>query len=59
MKRYMLFGGSFYYPSGGIGDLVMSSDELDELMKRAIDNQLDWWHIYDCKKQEQVISWKD
>ncbi len=30
MKRYLLFRGRDYYPSGGIDDLVADFDTLDE-----------------------------
>ena len=49
MKRYMLFAGDCYYPSGGMEDFVMSSNVLDVLMTYASKNIASgaWYHIYD------------
>lgn len=33
MKRYLLFGGMRYYPSGGWEDFVNSFDSIDEAVK--------------------------
>lgn len=35
MKRYMLFVGDTYYPSGGIKDFYGSYDDLDDLLNDA------------------------
>ena len=32
MKRYWLFAGSYYYPSGGMGDFQESFDTKEELL---------------------------
>ena len=55
MKRYWLFAGIFYYPEGGMEDLVKVSDDEDELKKEVNDNWSDkynWYHIYDSKEQK-------
>ena len=33
-KRYLLFMGGYYYPSGGLRDFVLSSDEIPTLLRR-------------------------
>lgn len=43
MKRYLLFGFLDYYPSGGWGDFVAASNDLEELKNRA-------------KKGEKIVS---
>lgn len=54
-KRYWLFAGSNYYPSGGMDDFVASSDSKDELYDKADEKtswdpsryEYDWYHILD------------
>jgi len=63
MKRYMLFSGDYQYPEGGIEDLVCSSDDLQSLKNIIIEhkekNLHDWFHIYDCKRQEIIFhDWR-
>lgn len=49
MKRYLLFAGSLYYPSGGWDDFIASFDTVDECVARAKTDpySMDWWHILD------------
>jgi len=55
MKRYALFGGENYHPSGGMDDLVATSDVFDELEAMAVNPgtrdkygcRIEWWHIAD------------
>ena len=35
MKRYLAFAGDDYYPTGGWGDFVAASDDLDECVRLA------------------------
>lgn len=62
-KRYLLFGGYDYYPSGGwndyFGDFDSISDAKDELVKRSGKGYpfaYDWWHIVDSDKREIVLD---
>jgi hypothetical protein len=55
----MLFAGNQYYPSGGTDDLVAMSDSIDELREKLEEygkewHGCDWWHIWDCEKEEEV-----
>jgi hypothetical protein len=34
-KRYLLFMGDDYYPNPGLGDFVLSSDEIPTLLRRT------------------------
>jgi basic membrane lipoprotein Med (substrate-binding protein (PBP1-ABC) superfamily) len=62
--RYLLFGGDYYYPSGGADDLISMSNNLDKLKDNALrrfysgnwDIQIDWFHIYDVEKDAIVYS---
>lgn len=68
MKRYLLFAGVKYYASGGINDLIDTSDDLNSLIENAKntdyeykdwfgnDLEFDWWHIYDTQKGEIVVG---
>ncbi len=50
MKRYLLFAGSCYYPSGGWSDFENSFDTLEEAVDAAESlnvTKADWAHIID------------
>lgn len=51
MKRYLLFAGDHYYPSGGWNDFVGSFDTAREAMEwaesKAIKDSDDWAHVVD------------
>lgn len=53
LKRFLVFGGSRYYPSGGWEDFKGSFDTLEECTKpKDIDGDIywtDWWHIVDTE----------
>jgi len=68
MKRYALFAGSYYYPSGGSKDLVGLFDSIEEC--RAEDNVTehhgdgsnslwDWAHICDTENDLKQIMWME
>lgn len=51
MKRYFLFAGENYYPSGGFGDFRKDADNIEEL-KEVFFNEFkwcDWCHILDTQ----------
>ena len=59
--RYILFGGPFYYASGGANDLIAWGDDLAELVEVACHrkgtfDELDWWHVYDTVEHEIVVG---
>ena len=56
--RYWLFFGDEYYPSGGMGDFLAASDNIDKLRARMemgsedccedeFDPRSQWWQIVD------------
>lgn len=67
IKRYALFAGSFYYPSGGIRDFVMTSDDPEELKNHAVAMEDDeeghfdfqWWHVVDLTTFKYVCTYID
>ncbi len=62
MKRYMAFGGSTYYPSGGWGDFKGSFDALEEAVACAKEYRFDgvgeedWWQVVDIETQAVVAN---
>ena len=61
MKRYLMFCGSTYYPSGGWGDFLGSFDSIEEgktalLATRKTSREADWWHVIDGTNGEEVAS---
>lgn len=62
MKRYLLFGGEWYYPSGGWGDFVDSFDTKEQAFEVAKSSQfsyLEWCHIIDSQTGEYVGNKSD
>lgn len=49
MKRYLVFVGSTYYPSGGWKDYQGSLDTLEAALGLAANIRGDWWHIVDTE----------
>lgn len=60
MERYLVFAGYYYYPSGGIDDLVCTTDNCDlfHIAKLAgqISHRFDWLHVWDSKECAIVIE---
>lgn len=55
MKRYLVFAGYSYYPSGGANDFVLATDDLEEARDKRIKNEeegFDWSHIFDNETLE-------
>lgn len=52
MKRFILFAGSNYYPSGGWSDFEGSFDDLEEARKAGTGN--DWHQVVDTQTWEEV-----
>ena len=62
MKRFSVFAGDYYYPSGGMDDFLDSFDEL-EVAKNYADNikdctnrKYDWYQIYDSERDYIVYE---
>lgn len=57
MKRYLLFAGDHYYPSGGMDDFIKDFDTQNEAMVEAhiiAGDSFRWWHIWDSEMREIV-----
>jgi len=53
-KRYLVFGGDSYYPSGGWSDLIGSADTLEDANAAVTASDNDWHSIIDMETGEQV-----
>ena len=61
MKRFLVFFGADYYPSGGMLDFIGDFKKFDEAHKFLMDYaEGDWWwqwgHIWDSKKRKIVFK---
>jgi hypothetical protein len=58
LRRYLLFMGHNYYPSGGWNDFEASFDTLKDAMTKARDEEESycggWWQIVDLRSGELV-----
>ncbi len=60
MKRYFVFGGLRYYPTGGWRDLVGTTDSLEDATAQAkkyvADNNPGWAHVLDTHHPDAELS---
>ena len=56
MKKYMLFEGLHYYPSGGFGDFKGTFDTIEEAISFIAPNEHDiyWSHIVETESGQKV-----
>ena len=59
MKRYMLFSGYNYYPSGGMNDFCGSFNTIEECEVKIKMSCNDWFHVYDIVECKMVINIKN
>ena len=54
MKRFFLFAGYEYYPSGGRYDLVGDFDSVSEAVSVLLNVKVakEWWHVLDTRLRE-------
>lgn len=59
MRRYLVFAGSTYYPSGGWEDFVEHLDREDEAVKLAQFQigrvGVDWAHVVDTQHPAKIV----
>jgi len=60
-KRYMLFGGTTYYASGGVNDLIYKANTVEKLVGIAsqmgeLNHEFEWWHVFDTVWQKVVAG---
>jgi len=53
-NKFLLFGGSNYYPSGGFDDFIRSFDTIGEVNSYAsgINDRYDWMHVVNTETRE-------
>lgn len=51
MKRFLVFSGDQYYPSGGWGDFQGGYDTLEEALASPDYTKADWGHIVDAESK--------
>ncbi len=56
MKKYLLFGGSQYYPLGGWGDFAGSFDTIDLAVIHAAGEGWDWWQVIDSETGDEAVT---
>lgn len=55
LKRFFLFSGDTYYPSGGWHDFTASYDTLEEAIAAAKSlGKYEWFHVIDSTDGEEV-----
>lgn len=58
MKKYLLFAGDHYYPSGGVRDFVGDFDSIEgamsELIRFGRSDGFDWYHIVEYSTMKIV-----
>ena len=66
MKRFWLFAGDHYYPSGGIQDFIGDFDDLEDARAKVRhhrenstwgldpDFTYDWYHIVDMDTRKKI-----
>lgn len=62
MKRFILFGGEQYYPSGGANDFIGSFGSVEEAYMYLAHNshkEYDWWHVFDTHLDKIIVHKND
>jgi hypothetical protein len=54
MKRFLLFEGLKYYPSGGVFDFLKDFDTLKEAQSQPKE-EIDWQNVLDTKTGKKYI----
>jgi hypothetical protein len=54
MKRYLVFCGDSYYPSGGMNDFAGDADTREEYLAIVALKTCDWWHVYDSIERRKI-----
>ena len=57
VKRYLVFAGYDYYPSGGWNDYVASFDDLNMARDTAKGMVIEWAHIIDITTGKKVYEY--
>lgn len=55
MYRFLLFSYAEYYPCGGLGDLILQFNTIEELKEVDISDISDYIEVYDFKAGKEII----
>ena len=55
MYRFLLFSYAEYYPNGGLGDLILQFNTIEELKEVDISDISDYIEVYDFKAGKEII----
>lgn len=55
MKRFLIFAGPDYYPSGGMGDYIAVRESLEEAISVAKSTSCDWYNIAEVGEKEVLV----
>lgn len=56
MYRFLLFSYPDYYPNGGLGDLVLQFNTIEELKRVDLFYIHDYVEIYDFKAGKEIVT---
>lgn len=56
IKRFVVFGFSEYYPCGGFGDAVYSSDSEDEALAFALKCTYEYVSVFDLDARKFIYD---
>lgn len=56
MYRFLLFSYPDYYPNGGLGDLVLQFNTIEELKRVDLFYIHDYVEIYDFKTGKEIVT---
>ncbi len=58
MKRFLVFAGETYYPSGGFQDFISAHDELSQAQETRLKSHsiYGWSHIVDLQSLKIIES---
>jgi len=56
MYRYLVFEYYCYYPSGGMNDCGLKTNELEEAIEHMNDSDCEYIDIYDCVEGRIIQS---
>lgn len=62
MKRYLVFLGATYYPSGGMNDFLTDAETIEaaiHAVKQETNVYWEWVHIYDTETKKIVFTEED
>ena len=58
LKRFLLFAGYDYYPTGGWADFMSSHETVEDavIAVAGMRSPMDWWHVIDLESGDKAKS---